>query len=624
MLRKNHLGRLFVLIALLLSACQPVTEQPRIFWPQTTPSEHLTLVGHIGGPALSLAVADHYAYVGFSDEFAIFDLTNPLQPTRIGYTPIAATDILVDGHYAYVSGQHGLWIVSLIDPTQPTPVSYLPIAYTTGLAQRGHYLYLADNQGNLCVIDVAQPLYPRQRACLAWPAPITTKVVIAGDYAYLAALDGLYSVDIRDAVHPIIAGYLALTEEPQAVAVVSHTAYVETDAGLTIVDVADAEHPMFVASRAPLGCIMKFLATDRYAYLAAGSAGLRVLDLSKPSQPVVASTLAIAGFMTDVALSGHYAYLTDGNGGLHVVDISQGDQPHYLAKVDLPGVVRNVTLNGRTAYALSSPFWGQTFGVSRLNVTDPHLPVAISAYHALGEIWHLAFAAGDLYLPTEAVGFAQLNATEPLTLTPSPPLPISHTLHDVTVADHYAYVTDLSGELCVVDLQSAGIPKMVGEYRLADPAGMSDVAVAHGFAYLAVGANGLQIVDVRDPSHPHQVSTLDTPGYVQGVDVINNFVYLADSEGGLRIIDVARPTNPRAIAALTLNSPVVDVTVQDHYAFVAAGEGGVYGIDIADPTYLTVVGAFDTPGFANAVAVNGDVVYVADQFGGLWVLRFQP
>ena len=293
-----------------------------------------------------------------------------------------------------------------------------------------------------------------------------------------------------------------------------------------------------------------------------------------------------------------------------------------LALADLPGDVLNVALNGHTAYVLSSPFWGQTFGVSSLDVSTPRLPMTVCAYRALGDLWHLAFAADTLYLPTEALGFAQLSTIEPHTLTPTPPLAMTHALHDVTVTDRYAYVTDLTGELCVVDLRATAA-KVVGEYRLADPDGISDVTVVRGFAYLAVGAQGLQIVDVRDPSHPHQVSSLDTPGYVQGVDVVGNLAYLADDDGGLRVIDVTSPTNPRAVGVIQVGDVAVDVTVQGHYAFVAAGKAGVYVVDIADPTYLTIVGVFDTPGFANAVTVDGALVYVADEFGGLWVLQFQ-
>lgn len=38
---------------------------------------------------------------------------------------------------------------------------------------------------------------------------------------------------------------------------------------------------------------------------------------------------------------------------------------------------------------------------------------------------------------------------------------------------------------------------------------------------------------------------------------------------------------------------------------------------------LEFVGSFDTPGSANAV-VDKDLVYVADQYGGLAILRFTP
>ena len=47
-------------------------------------------------------------------------------------------------------------------------------------------------------------------------------------------------------------------------------------------------------------------------------------------------------------------------------------------------------------------------------------------------------------------------------------------------------------------------------------------------------------------------------------------------------------------------------------------------IDVSDPAHPTEAGFYDTPGYAEGVAVSGNYVYVANEDGGLVILRFSP
>jgi len=107
MARRNHIITTLLLVALLLSACQPIHSLSPPALAQTAAPQPLTLLGHIGGPTLTLAIQGQYAYVGFNAEFAIFDLADPVQPRRIGYLPLAVADLTVRDDYAYVVGRDG-------------------------------------------------------------------------------------------------------------------------------------------------------------------------------------------------------------------------------------------------------------------------------------------------------------------------------------------------------------------------------------------------------------------------------------------------------------------------------------------------------------------------------------
>src|SRR5207249_12074434 len=47
---------------------------------------------------------------------------------------------------------------------------------------------------------------------------------------------------------------------------------------------------------------------------------------------------------------------------------------------------------------------------------------------------------------------------------------------------------------------------------------------------------------------------------------------------------------------------------------------GVLVLDISDPTNAHLVRSYDTPESAQAVAVSGDTLYVADGYGGILIL----
>lgn len=634
MVRFNRLLTISLLVALLLSACQPIRLPPTL-WPQNAPPQNLTWVAHLGGPALAIVVQGRYAYVGFPAEVAVFDLADPAHPVRRGYLPLGAADLVVDGDYLYASSRYGLWIMAITQPTQPAPLGYLPLTGVTALAVQAPYLYLADGAGHLYVIDGRDPAAPRQLAYLDLFAPIA-EILVADHYLYAATTEGLtivdvaanVTVDVTVAPSPTIVGRLALSGTPQTLALVAGYLYLQSADGLNIVDIGDPAQPTRMAVLDLQGLLMKIVPIGQYAYVADGPRGLHVLDISDPRQPVAVGVLPITGFVSDLVSRADYLYLTDSNGGLHIVQLTTPQEPHYLTKVNLPGVVRNLALAEDTAYVVSSPFWGDAFGVTAVDVTNPAQPIPAAAKQALGEVWHIALGDHCVYLPAWNAGLYLVNLVNPR-LTDQPTeqptfVPFTGALHDVVLTDHIGVVTDAGGGLYLIDTHEPKVAPLIGAYRLTNATAAWDLAVRDGYAYLVTGADGLQIVNLQEPTHLNRVGALDTPGRAQGIALSEHYAIIADGQAGLRVIDIANPSLLRAVGSITLPGEAVAVTAQDGYAFVAAGEAGVYVVDVRQPPALELVGAFDTAGSANAVVVAKDLVYVADQHGGLWILRFTP
>lgn len=146
------------------------------------------------------------------------------------------------------------------------------------------------------------------------------------------------------------------------------------------------------------------------------------------------------------------------------------------------------------------------------------------------------------------------------------------------------------------------------------------VAVDGGFAYVAAGATGLQVVDVSNPSSPAIVSSLDTAGNANDLRVRNGIVYLADGADGVVLIDVADPRSPIALGTVDTPGVATDIAVAAGRAYVADGSAGVAVLDVSNPSSPRLLGRVDTPGNARGIDANGDLVVVADGVGGVHVL----
>lgn len=93
------------------------------------------------------------------------------------------------------------------------------------------------------------------------------------------------------------------------------------------------------------------------------------------------------------------------------------------------------------------------------------------------------------------------------------------------------------------------------------PGTTNNVDVSGGFAYVAAGASGLQIVNVSNRGAPVIAGSLDTPGTAKDVQVIGNLAYVADGASGLRIIDVTNSSAPVSRGALDTPGDAQDVVV---------------------------------------------------------------
>lgn len=226
----------------------------------------------------------------------------------------------------------------------------------------------------------------------------------------------------------------------------------------------------------------------------------------------------------------------------------------------------------------------------------------------------------------------------------------------------YAYVADGPAGLRIMDVSDPANPVEVGFYDTPE-IGAASVVVVGDYAYTTDGGK-LRIIDVSDPANPFEVGSCDTPQWAMNVAVQEPYAYVADNLGGLRIINISDPTSPYEVGFSDAVAPF-NVAVAGDYAFVADGDHGLciinvlnpsdpveisrrltrgmtYGVavagdyayatertmgslyifDVSDPYNPAEVGFYDVPGGAINVTAVDDYAFVADEYGGMIILRY--
>lgn len=126
-----------------------------------------------------------------------------------------------------------------------------------------------------------------------------------------------------------------------------------------------------------------------------------------------------------------------------------------------------------------------------------------------------------------------------------------------------------------------------------------------------------------NPASLQQVGGYRTNGSVNGVAVSGSRAYLAARGEGLEIVDISDPSAIRRLGGID-TWDALDVAVEGSYAYVADGDNGLRVIDISDPARPQIVGG-NSLFYASAVLVNGNRVFVTAGKDGLVILKtYQP
>jgi hypothetical protein len=522
------------------------------------------IIGVVDTPhfAHDVAVSGTTVYVADRESgLQIIDASNPTQPAITGFydTPGEALDIVILGSLAYIADSYGgLQIINVSSPSAPFREGSIEQmgAYASGLFVDGTTVYLANSYRGLYFVDAADPANPTIIRSIDTPG-WAQDVILAGSSVYVADGEGgLQIVDISTPENPAIIGTVNTPGDGSAISLSGNNIFMADGySGLQVIDVSNPTS-IFIGSAATSTWAQGIAISGNYAYVTEGGAldpGVTTVDISDPFQPVVVDELN-ANYCYDIDIQDNYAYIACLD-GLLILDITSKASPRIAGTYDSPGSPRDVAVSG-TIVGLAD---GPTLQI--IDVSDPENPVFITSLDpdpaSNSDARGVAASGNTMCIIGDAsAGLRIIDVSDPKNSVMSDKIDVGYT-QAVLVSGDYAYVGGYN-KMSVVDIN----PRHTGDYMTMIGAvdttdSVENMTMAGNYIYLAIGKQGIQTIDITDPSKPITIGVMNTFNDAKDVAVSGNAAFVADYFSGLAIFPV--PVEITSVTVSTENG--ISVTI---------------------------------------------------------------
>ena len=232
----------------------------------------------------------------------------------------------------------------------------------------------------------------------------------------------------------------------------------------------------------------------------------------------------------------------------------------------------------------------------------------------------------------------------------------------IAIAKRHVFAVSDARRLDVVNIEDPARPRRAGSLELADRASgspttmASDVSVADGVAYVALGRTGVALVDVGNgkfggsPAKPTRIGGFRAPfasthaaygyrsrtgkWYVITSEDLDGGSEMTGQPGFARIIDFTDPARPEEVARYEVpETGVQDLWLDGERLYVAAQNGGVRVVDISADLkgnlyhqgreiarFVPADAGVSMPNVVAVQPIHGAVI-AADRANGVWMVK---
>lgn len=400
-------------------------------------------------------------------------------------------------------------------------------------------------------------------------------------------------------------------------------------AGLYIVDVHIPEAPVVLSHLDGLGTINDVVIEPGRAYIASVESGMHIIDTHIPSEPheVGQYNVPIAHntFSRNLQISGHIAYVVvqsqSGSGVIQVVDLTNPAQPNLLNTIGgATNTFYSVSRDGTRLYAASN------YGVEIFDISTPTQPTKIATYNNHESVF--AVDNGIAYLRNSTGGLKIVNLQNPAT-----PLLLGEATLSKRNLLWYSLVVNqgmvyLATEVDGLQMLDVSQPSQIINLHAYELSSMLQLKVQGTTGYVAAYPHALQLLDLTDAAHPQPLGQIDPEWMATAVQLDGNHMYTANITNdyssmrkvSIRSYDISEPRAPVLISTYTPQGAVYDIAVANNRIYLV-GDQGLEIVDITIPTqpimlsseYKNISTYFSYGPLA--IQVVGNLAYIAKPSG---------
>ncbi|WP_429884721.1 hypothetical protein [Geoalkalibacter halelectricus] len=540
--------------------------------PSSTDSLRLRLTGSGFSPQSQVALTrdggNRQAIVGSVE---IFGMPGTFEQVR------------VIGDRAYLAGMRaGVQVVDIGDPRRPRVlgVARQGIHSPWDLEVSGDLVYVSDSRQGLVILDVSDPTRPQITGRYVSAHPCFELTFSPAGLVFLAqGRHGVLILDVTDPRAPRPVGHLPALDFAWGLAVVDGLAFVaDHRAGVQIFDLDDSAGPRRLTPEVTGGSARAVRVRDTLAYVADSERGLVVVDVADPQAPRVLSAQPVTGNPWDVQVRDNLLAFATQDYGVKVFDVTD---PHRLRRAGFLQPLRSargVDLSATHLFVADSRQGLQIADLAdiQLDSADPPMVLGgkVSALAANSDLIHAAVLGEGLHTLTQEDphGLRALGITEKAFAT----------IRDGVLVGDYAIFAAGPDGLCVMDVSAADHMRRVAHLELGGDAQRIALIEGEGLALVALGLQGLRLVDVGIPRRPEVIKSFGDLGNIVDLALWSGGMAALDATGHVHLFDMNTPRAPILRASVVLPDILEGMARYDDTLYVAARGQGLYRIDLRD------------------------------------------
>lgn len=486
----------------------------------------------------------------------------------------------------------------------------------------GNYAYVAAHSSGLQIYNVTNP------AAITGPVTLplagsSIGVYITGNYAYVAAgLNGIHVVDITNPASPVLKATYDTPGSAREIFVEGNTAFVADGLAVEIIDVSNQTCGTPLCTLSSINSftvggasIKDITVSGGLAYVLDHDTGLHIVDVTSLSTPIVKGNYDYdtSGYSNKFHVIENYAYIADETMGLFIVDVSDSSNPTLSGSYNTTGYAKNVFVSGDMAFVADS-----IKGLKTIGVKNKNQPFLAGSNSTLSNVQNLFISGDYAYVLEHTSGSTGNLRVFNIKETPKPEaLPVfsTNTVKGVFVSEGYAFLAQGTSGFEIIDISDTDSYTLTAAH--GSGASYNNVFVEGSRAYFAVESPGkVEVYDVSNKKDPVLLGEVGGLSQAFDIAVSGNYAYVADMAGGLRIIDVAGMSVVKTIAT---GDATRGVFVSGNYAYAADIINGLIVIDISDPLNAVPTGSIAC--IAGDVYISDDYAYVSDFINGFRLIN---